>query len=249
MREFLCAGNWKLNKNPEATRAFFGELNSTATPSDLAQLALFLPATNLYVASELLGDTSVGWGPQNVFWETSGAFTGEISAQVVHEMGATHVLLGHSERRSLFAETSEQVANKASLVQGLGMTPVVCVGESLSERENGQTMDVVLTQVKESLALVNFDKSVLLAYEPVWAIGTGKVATPEQANEVHKHIRQFIESWQGSKTAEKIQILYGGSVKPDNAAQLSKMPDVDGFLVGGASLEVGSFLKILRSVY
>jgi triosephosphate isomerase len=181
-------------------------------------------------------------------WEKQGAFTGEVSGAMLRDVGCSHVILGHSERRQLFAETDEAVGRKARAALDHGLTPILCVGETLSERESDRTFEVVERQLERALRTLSPDEaaSSVLAYEPVWAIGTGRAATPEQAQEVHGFVRRRVAASHGDSIAAAVRILYGGSVKPDNIAALMAQPDVDGALVGGACLEVDSFLKILR---
>ena len=189
----------------------------------------------------------LGVGAQNLYYEASGAFTGEISAAMVKDIGCKYVILGHSERRHIFGESSSDVCKNVHAALAIGLVPIVCVGELLEDREAGKTSDVVAEQMFGSLAGISAEqmKSVVIAYEPVWAIGTGKVATPEQAEEVHAGIRQLMTSRYGQEVAESVRIQYGGSVKPDNAAELLSQPNIDGALVGGASLKADSFLGII----
>jgi triosephosphate isomerase len=183
-------------------------------------------------------------------WEKAGAYTGEVSAGMLLEAGCSHVILGHSERRSLFGETSDTVNRKSAAAVRAGLIPIVCIGETLEEREQGRTFEVVSLQMEESLKTFRGEtvipRSTLLAYEPVWAIGTGKTATPQQAQEVHRFVRQWMAKALGEEVATEVRILYGGSVKPDNIADLMAMPDIDGALVGGASLKAESFVSLLR---
>ena len=198
----------------------------------------------------VLGETGILLAAQNMHWEAGGAFTGEVSPPMLVEAGCTHVILGHSERRHLFGETDETVDRKAEAAYKHGLTPIICIGETLEEREKGRTAEVIEGQLRGSLK--NFrdkkalPKATLLAYEPVWAIGTGKTATPEQAQEVHFQIRQWLAEHFDPATADAVRILYGGSVKPDNIKELMAKPDVDGALVGGASLKASSFVPIVR---
>ncbi len=229
----IFAGNWKMNKGPKETREFLLEFLERIEANAQKDYLLFAPATNLYLCADMLKSTSVGWGAQNCYFEASGAFTGEISPQVLQEMGATHCLVGHSERRQIFNESDEILAKKASALQNFGIIPVYCVGETLEEREAGKTLEVVMGQ----LHAASLDGDFLIAYEPVWAIGTGKVASPEQAQEVHAEIRKEYSQ----------KLLYGGSVKPENAAELAAQNDIDGFLIGGASLKVESFIAISQN--
>lgn len=248
MKNLICAGNWKLHKDPQETEEFLEALFDQVEPALLPHFLIFPPAVNLMTMAETVGDRGLQWGAQNVYTEDSGAFTGETSAHVVAHIGATHTLIGHSERRSLFGETDAEVAAKVATVLKSGMTPVVCVGETLEQRENGQTMDVVSIQV--AAALKNFDsnKDMVFAYEPVWAIGTGKVASPEMAEEVHKAIRTQLEKEWGTDKARETSLLYGGSVKPENAADLASQENIDGFLIGGASLKPESFVEIGKTL-
>jgi triosephosphate isomerase len=228
----LVAGNWKMFRGPD--------------PPALAALDAVIcpPFTRLRDCVEA-GLTTYA---QNVHWELEGAFTGEISAPMLVDAGVTHVILGHSERRQYFGETDEGVAKKTKAALAAGLLPISCVGETLAEREAARTMEVVGRQTRAILDAVTADeaKKVVIAYEPVWAIGTGKVATPEQAQEVHAFIRSEIGKKHGQAVADALRILYGGSVKPDNVKGLMSLPDVDGALVGGASLKADSFLKLVH---
>lgn len=241
MKQKLFAANWKLNKGPKETQTFFKEFLSILPNEKQEQVIFFVPATNLDAAARALENTKTRFGSQNCYSHVSGAFTGETSAQVVKEMGAQLVLLGHSERRQIFKETDEFIAAKGKLVQSLGLTPMVCVGETLEEREAGKTEKVCETQLTAFINSIDVTKEWVVAYEPVWAIGTGKVASLAQVSEAHTHIRKVITSKGGSSA---VPILYGGSVKPENAQGLLAIPEVGGFLVGGASLDPESFKKI-----
>ncbi len=241
----IFAANWKLHKNPKETREFFTEWKKQATSlSNASEVVFFPPATNLEATSQSVEGTQIKWGSQNCYADVKGAFTGEISAQVVKDLGGHYILLGHSERRSLFSETDEMIAKKLSLVQNLGLTPMLCIGETLPEREAGKTLQVLKTQLEKGLSQADKSKPLVIAYEPVWAIGTGKVASLDQVKEAHAEIHQLIQKLGFSATTP---ILYGGSVKPENAKEIGSVPHVDGFLVGGASLEVSSFLKICQA--
>lgn len=208
------------------------------------------PFTSLTRAKKEIGDSRILLGAQNMHWEKSGAYTGEISAAMLLDVGCTHVILGHSERRILFKETSEMVDLKTNAAVEAGLNPIVCIGETLEEREQGKTFEVIEDQLDKSLNNFRTKKtlplSVTIAYEPVWAIGTGKTATPAQAQEVHRYIRQWVEDNFDKDLSTKLRILYGGSVKPENAKDLMEMPDIDGALVGGASLKAELFLPIIR---
>lgn len=241
MKTPLFAANWKLNKGPKETRDFFKVFKSLVPKELEQQILFFVPATNVEAAAESMQGTQMAWGSQNCYSQSSGAFTGETSAQVVRELGGKFVLLGHSERRQIFAETDAMVAAKGLLVQGMGLIPMLCIGETLQEREAGLTQKVCETQLRAFMQTIDLTKDWVIAYEPVWAIGTGRVATVLQVEETHAQIRAFILQ-QGGKA--QVPILYGGSVKGENAPELLKVPEVDGFLVGGASLEPSSFSKI-----
>lgn len=234
----IFAANWKLHKTPAETRAFFKafkEISGKAT----GELVFFPSAISLEAASETLKGSNIHFGAQNCYAQNQGAFTGENSAQVVKDLGGTYILIGHSERRALFGETDALVADKVAMVQNLGLTPMLCIGETLAEREAAHTFRVLETQLLLGLAKADKSKPLVVAYEPVWAIGTGKVATPEQVAETHTDVQNIL-----TKMGFTAPILYGGSVKPDNAKNLMEQPHVSGFLVGGASLEVESFAKI-----
>jgi triosephosphate isomerase (TIM) len=235
---FYCAGNWKLNKSPKEAVEFVQALKTAATAAEQANLVVFPPALSAYAVAAGLKDSAIAWGGQNCHSETKGAFTGENSPQVFKEMGARYCLVGHSERRHIFGETDEMMAKKVKALQALDVIPVLCVGETLDERFNNKTQEVIESQTRKGLALAEPGKPYWLAYEPVWAIGTGQVATPEQVEDAHALLRKVV--------GEKVPILYGGSVKPDNSATLARLNNVNGFLIGGASLIVDDFLKIYR---
>jgi len=238
----IFAANWKLFKSPKETREFFSQWGE-AFQGSKNEVVFFPSAISLEAAStsiqKLNAKYALSFGVQNAYSQASGAFTGENSAAVAREIGANYVLIGHSERRQLFAEKNELLADKVAFTQSIGLVPMLCIGETLQEREANKTKEVLKTQLTQGLAKADKSKNIVIAYEPVWAIGTGKVATPEQVQETHKDVFEMLSSL-GFKTP----ILYGGSVKPDNAAGLIQIPHVDGFLVGGASLEVASFQKI-----
>lgn len=243
----IFAANWKLHKTPKETRSFFSQFNDVK-PETKARIVFFPTAICAEATSESLSRLpqlkSVEWGVQNGFTEAKGAFTGENSMQVVKELGGKWVLIGHSERRSLFAETDEQVAKKAAFALTLGLTPMICIGETLAEREAGQTFQTLEKQLEKGLSQIAKSAVFVLAYEPVWAIGTGRVATSEQVQEAHRFIFEFLKKHNFST---ETPILYGGSVKPENAKELIQVPHVNGFLVGGASLEPATFLGIISS--
>jgi triosephosphate isomerase (TIM) len=245
MRPFVVAANWKMHKSPaEAVTFFKNFLPKAAGLPREREVLFFVPAVDLWVTQEVLRGTQIGWGAQNCHHETKGAFTGENSPAVIAELGASYCLVGHSERRALFHETDEDTSKKVHAIQQAGMQPMLCVGESLEERESGRTNEVIVRQLRAGLKNRDGSRRLLVAYEPVWAIGTGKVATPEQANEAHTVLRQALKELGGDSFAQSTPILYGGSVKPDNAAEIARQKEVDGFLVGGASLETDSFLAL-----
>lgn len=235
----IFAANWKLFKTPEETRAFLKNFKENFKNSN-SEAVFFPTAICLEAAAEVLKNSSVRWGAQNVFSSFQGAFTGENSAQTVKGLGGTYILVGHSERRTLFGELNQLLSEKIEAIQSIDLIPMYCIGETLKEREQNQTEMVLQTQLEQGLAKCNKQKPIVIAYEPVWAIGTGKVATTEQVSQIH----QWIHSWLKKSGFENTPVLYGGSVKPDNAAGIISQPGVNGFLVGGASLEVESFLKI-----
>jgi triosephosphate isomerase len=254
-RRNIVAGNWKMNLDRAKARELTAAVASRAGEAAGVELVLCPPA--LYVetvgtALKAAGGTSpsgVALGAQNMHDKASGAFTGEVAPPMLVDMCCKYVILGHSERRTLFGETDAIVNAKTKAALAAGLTPIVCVGETLEEREGGRTDAVVTTQVKGSLAGLSPAEleKIVVAYEPVWAIGTGKVATPQQAQEVHALIRALLGSLASAAVAGKIRIQYGGSVKPDNAADLAAQPDIDGALVGGASLKADDFLGIAKA--
>ncbi len=252
MRPFLIAANWKMHKSPRDTRDYFTtilpkfEACGVAKDPSFRKIIFFVPALDLQAAADSLKGTHIGWGAQNAHWETKGAFTGENSPAVLAELATPYVLVGHSERRALFGETDEQTGLKVKALHSVGITPLLCVGESLEEREAGRTNEVIVRQLNAGLSQRDATKRVIIAYEPVWAIGTGKVATPEQANDAHAVLRKALAAF-GQAVADATPILYGGSVKPDNSAEIAKQPEIDGFLVGGASLETDSFLALCQT--
>ena len=243
IREFYCAGNWKMNKNPEQAEQFAQALKAAAPTATRSQLVVFPPALVAYQVAAVLNDTGIGWGAQNCYFTSKGAFTGENSPQVLAEMGARFCLVGHSERRQIFGELDEQVALKVEGAQKHGLTPILCVGETLDDRRWNRTQEVILRQLRMALHSTDVSKPIWIAYEPVWAIGTGEVATPSQVEEVHESLRKALSEWNTS-AGESTPILYGGSVKVDNARTLASLKNVNGFLIGGASLDVQEFIKI-----
>lgn len=248
MRRPFVAGNWKMNLSREESVALAKGLADQLQTADID--VAVAPAT-VYVdaVGAAIQGSAVGLSAQNMYHEGNGAFTGEVSASMLLDLGCKYVILGHSERRHILGETDEDVNRKVQAALAAGLVPIVCVGETLEEREAGNTQSVVKKQFEGSLAgLTNEQMSgVVIAYEPVWAIGTGKVATPEQAEEVHADLRKLLETGYNSDVAAAVRIQYGGSVKPDNAAELLGQPNIDGALVGGASLKVDSFLGIIAA--
>ncbi len=246
MRKSLIAGNWKMYKTPCESVEFVKSLIENTKEYDDRDVLVCPPLTSLYAVSDLLlKNSSIKLGAQNVYFEDEGAFTGEVSARMLADIGVEYVICGHSERRNIFRENNAVVNKKVKKTAEAGMKPVLCVGEKLEEREKGKTFDVISSQVKESLEGFEKTGQLVIAYEPVWAIGTGKTATPEQAEEVHLFIRNLLAGIYGEEASEGTVILYGGSVKPDNIDSIMKQKNIDGALVGGASLKVDSFCRII----
>ncbi|MGZ5018389.1 MAG: triose-phosphate isomerase [Methylobacter sp.] len=248
MRRSLVVGNWKMN-GTLASAELLTKGIIAGLGDNHADIAVCVPYVHLPKVSELVGNTALAVGAQNVADKPSGAFTGEISAAMLTEFNCKYALVGHSERRSYYGDTDESVAARFCQAQEQNIIPILCIGETLEQREQDQTFAVIDTQLDAviNLAGIAAFSAAVIAYEPVWAIGTGKTATDEQAQEVHKYIRQYIAA-KDQAIADKIQILYGGSAKPDNAKGLFAMPDIDGGLIGGASLDAESFLKIYHSI-
>jgi len=244
----VIAGNWKMYKTIAEARELASGIVRGYSEVREASMILIPPFTAIPEVKRVVEDTGIRVGAQDVFWEEQGAFTGEISPLQLREAGCEFVVIGHSERRQYFAETDETVRKKVLAVLKHDLIPIVCIGETLAEREKGQTLEKVSRQLENSVFTLSEEefKRVILAYEPIWAIGTGKNATPEQAQEVQAYIRSSITNKYGKSAASCAIILYGGSVKPANALSLARERDVDGFLVGGASLEAESFLAIAR---
>lgn len=249
MRQVIIAGNWKMNKT-------VGESIDLATLIkrslyDVAEIEIVVcpPYTSLSDVKEVLTETNIRLGAQDLFWEKEGAFTGEVSPLMLKDAGCKYVIVGHSERRQHFGETNDIVNKKARAALGAGLKPIICVGEKLEERKGQKTFDVVKDHVTNSLAGISAVdmENVVIAYEPVWAIGTGLNATKEQAEEVHKYIRELLKGMHNADIAKSVRIQYGGSVKPDNIKELISEPDVDGALVGGASLKADSFIEIVKN--
>jgi triosephosphate isomerase len=248
-RRMFIAGNWKMFTTPAEAAALIKALKVKVVNIHKVDMAVCPPFTNLLTVAELLKGTAIKLGAQNLFWEEEGAFTGEISAKMLAGAGCEHVIIGHSERRQYFGETEATVNRRLKRALAAGMQPIVCVGETLAQREAGATEKVVEAQVRGAFAEISatdFAK-VVIAYEPVWAIGTGVNATPEQAQQVHAFIRRLLENLYNRELSSACRIQYGGSVKPANAAELMLQPDVDGALVGGASLQAESFAAIIKA--
>lgn len=248
MRQTLVAGNWKMNGSLDANQQLLNAVKAGVEAGVNAKVVVCPPTVYIAQAAEMLTGSDISWGGQNLSPEKSGAFTGEISADMLLDLNCQYVIVGHSERRALYGETDDIVADKYAAAQAAGLIPILCVGELLEERESGDTEAVVARQLDAVLAKSGVAAlgAGIVAYEPVWAIGTGKTASPQQAQDVHAFIRGRV-SEKDAVVAEKLQILYGGSVKPDNADELFAMPDIDGGLIGGASLEAEGFLAICRA--
>ncbi len=249
MRRKIIAGNWKMNKNLSESINLISGIKNGLPQNVSAEVIVCPPFTSLETVHSLIEEVPVHLGAQNMYFENSGAFTGEISADMLKSVGCEFVILGHSERRHIFGETDEIVNKKIKQAVSNGLKPIFCVGETLEERENGKAFDVIENQITSGLAEISGDdfNKIVIAYEPVWAIGTGKTASPGQAQEIHKFIRELISKLYSQIQAENVRILYGGSVKPNNAADLLSQPDIDGALVGGACLQAESFLQIIEA--
>ncbi|PXW93071.1 triosephosphate isomerase [Streptohalobacillus salinus] len=249
MRKPIIAGNWKMNKLLSDAKGFVADVKNNVPSSDSVDAIICAPYPFLYELVKETEGTDLKVAAQNMHYEESGAYTGEVSPAVLKDLGVTHVVLGHSERREMFNETDETVNKKAHAAFNYGLLPIVCVGETLEQREANQTMDLVAAQVKKALdGLTEAQvKETVIAYEPIWAIGTGKTATSEQANEVCTHVRKTVAEAVSADAADAVRIQYGGSVKPANIDELLQQSDIDGALVGGASLEADSFLKLVEA--
>ncbi|HMX55666.1 MAG TPA: triose-phosphate isomerase [Leptospiraceae bacterium] len=249
MRKKLIAGNWKMFKKIGEAQSLIKEIAQGAGDLGGVELLVCPPYTALNAASEARKGTQIKVGAQDLHWEEQGAFTGKISWDMIRDTGAEYVIIGHSEQRTYFHETDDTVNKKTKTALKGGLIPVICVGETLAERDGNRTMDVVSTQTKKAFEGITKEDATkcVIAYEPVWAIGTGRNATPEQAQEVHAGIRALIQSLYDASVAEGMRILYGGSMKPDNAKSLLTQKDIDGGLIGGASLKADSFLAIARA--
>jgi triosephosphate isomerase len=250
MRRPFIAGNWKMNLDRAAAVALAEGVVKGAATIDKVDLAVCPPACYLDAVGRVVAGSKVALGAQNMYYESDGAFTGEISAAMLCDLGCEYVILGHSERRHILGETDAQINKKVHAALAAGLIPIVCVGEMLAEREAGQTLEVIRRQFDGSLAGVSPAQMtrIVIAYEPVWAIGTGKVATPQQAEEVHLALRKLIQERYNQEVAQAVRIQYGGSVKPENAAELLRQPNIDGALVGGASLKTAQFMGIIAGL-
>jgi triosephosphate isomerase (TIM) len=249
MRTPLIAGNWKMYKTVAEAVKYVKELRGLVKDTGGVEVVVAPTFTALFAAAEAARNSNVGIAAQDLYWEREGAFTGEISAQMISEAGAGYVIIGHSERRTLFGETDASVNRKVAAAFAAGLCPIACIGETLDQRERNETLDVLDRQIKQGLDGLTADQvgQLVVAYEPVWAIGTGRNATPGQASEAHGHIRSRLRQWFGGDAAELCHVIYGGSVKPENARELLSQPDVDGALVGGASLDVRAFVQIVNA--
>jgi len=248
MRKIIIAGNWKMNKIISEAIELANGLKRNLYQISNVEIVLCPTFTALSEISEVVSQSNIDLGAQNAYWEEKGAYTGEISLAMLKDVGCKYVILGHSERRKYFNETNQNINKKIKAVLKIGLIPIVCVGETLQERESNKTFDIVKTQVQECFQDIALDdpSKLIVAYEPIWAIGTGKNATPEQAQEVHKFIRDLLIKIFNKDTAETIRIQYGGSVKPSNTKDLISQADIDGALVGGASLDINSFTEIVK---
>ena len=249
MRRVIIAGNWKMYKTIDESIELVNLLKRSLVDINEIEIVVCPPFTSLSDVREAIMDTNIKLGAQDCYWEKEGAFTGEISCAMLKSAGCQYVIIGHSERRQYFGETNETVNKKAKAALKEGLKPIVCVGERLEERKAGKTFDVVKDHVTNSLAGLTRDEmlNVVIAYEPVWAIGTGLTATKEQAEEVHKYIRELLTKMYDADLANAVRIQYGGSVKPENIKELILQEDVDGALVGGASLKTDSFSQIVKN--
>ncbi|MCK5242725.1 triose-phosphate isomerase [bacterium] len=248
MRTPIIAGNWKLNKNRAEAQVLAQAIVAETQSVKDVEVVLCPVYTALETVATVIRNSNIKLGAQDMFWEASGAFTGEVSSDLLKDVGCQYVIIGHSERRQYFFETNETVNKKVKAALTAGLTPIVCVGETLPEREAGQVEAVVGNHVKNGLAGLSSEeiRKIVVAYEPVWAIGTGKTATPEQAQDVHQYIRKLLLELAGEEVGNSVRIQYGGSVKPDNVKELMAKPDIDGALVGGASLKPDSFVSLVK---
>lgn len=248
-RKTIIAGNWKMNKTPSEAKALIEEMKPLLSKAKWCEMVLCVPFTDIQAAVKAAKGSKIAIGAENMHFEKSGAFTGEISADMLKELGVKYVIIGHSERRQYFNETDENCNKKVKVALENGLRPILCVGESLTEREQDVTMEVIRKQLKIALLGVAPEdiKKVVIAYEPIWAIGTGKTATSEQAGEVCGKIRECLREMYGARNARAITVQYGGSMNAKNAAELLAQPDVDGGLIGGASLKAPDFAAIVEA--
>jgi triosephosphate isomerase len=249
MRKKVIAGNWKMNMNLHQSQKLVSEILNGLGKDSKADVIVCPPFTSLSEVNSLLKSTQIKLGAQNMYYEESGAYTAEISADMIKSVGCEYVILGHSERRVIFNESDELINKKVKAALVKELKPIFCIGELLEQRESGETMMVITGQIEKGLEGITSDqmKNIIIAYEPVWAIGTGKTATPQQANEVHLFIRELVAKKFSPAVAENLIIQYGGSVKPENSGELLSQKDIDGALVGGACLKADSFLSIIAS--
>lgn len=248
MRKPIIAGNWKLNNTLKETVDLVDGLKRELADIEVVDIVICPVYIYLSIVKDLVYDLNIKIGAQNVYWEERGAFTGEVSPRMLKDVGCEYVIIGHSERRQYFGETNETVNRKIKASLSSGLKPIVCVGESLNEREAGKTFDIIKDHITKALIGLTqeYISNIIIAYEPVWAIGTGRTASPEQAQEVHKYIRELLTKLFGEETASNTRIQYGGSVNPENIRELIAQEDVDGALVGGASLKIDSFSAIVK---
>ena len=248
MRTPVIAGNWKMNKTVAEAVALASEIKERVAGVENVKVIVCPVFTAVKSVADVLKGTNVKVGAQDMYWETSGAYTGEVSGEMLLEAGAEYVIIGHSERRQYFGETNETVNKKLKKALSIGLKPIVCIGETLADREAGTTEAVVGKQVKEGFVGLTAEemKGTIIAYEPVWAIGTGKTATAEQAEAVHAYVRNLVAQLWDKETADAVIIQYGGSMKPENVASLLAQPDIDGGLIGGAALKADSFEKLVK---
>lgn len=250
MRKPIIAGNWKMNKTSEEAEQFIKDILNKVPDSDKVDTVVGAPNIFTQMIVQLTKNSDIKVAAQNCFYEAEGAFTGETSPKALAELGTQYVIIGHSERREIFGETDEDVNKKAKAVLEFGMLPIICVGETLEQREAGETDELVTKQVEAALDDIPADQvaKLVIAYEPIWAIGTGKTASSEEANDTIKVVREAVANLYDAETANAVRIQYGGSVKPENIQELLEQSDIDGALVGGASLEADSFLQLLKAV-
>ena len=247
MRKPIIAGNWKMNNTPEEAKVLLEGLKPLIADNKTTEAVVCVPAILVQTVKELIADSDIKLGAENMHWEEKGAFTGEISPLMLNAFDVEYVIIGHSERRQYFAETDETVNKKVLSALAHGLKPIMCVGETLEERESGVTDELVAGQVKKGLAGVESIENVVIAYEPMWAIGTGKTATAEEANRVCGIIRETVKEMLGAEAAETVRIQYGGSMNPKNVAELMAQPNIDGGLIGGAALKAQDFSELVNN--